>query len=272
MKLNKGDNFFYVFRDTYDAAVILSNRYNEEGLIEQVNVNRNKENDEAYKVLRELLPEPINSLAIFLCLVDESLNTDNEEQLCGVLSALTEYIDPVKFISTEALFRKHASYSLAIVNEYQMSWQKFFTMAIKADEIEELLKPAEIHSKVEQQLAMPVYMLNGGQMFTQQAYGQQPEQSGQDSIDVSTSDDGSQIFFDDDEDYVPPDISQFMDSEDDKDIKEEKEDTDRQETTTRQAPMLTESDQAGFNAKEDRAKAEKLLGINQDSKIASWEV
>ena len=283
MKLTKGDSYFYVYRDTYDAAVVLSNRYNATNLELKVNVIQDKTNVGAYERLQEILPEPIDILAPFILLVTDELNAeDNDEELCGVLSAVTEYIDPVKFVATDTAIRKSATYTEAITKEYQMSWQKFMTMAVKQEDIDELLKPAEIHSKVEQQLAMPVYVMAPGQMMGGQSYQQyqQYQPPIEEKVTESTaefSDDGQTIFIDPDEDVDFSELEEMLAKEEaEKKTGSKSSETSEATSSARyvdDGPQLDATDQAGFNPVEDRDKAEQLLGIKHKSDgVSGWEV
>lgn len=256
MTLEK-EGYFYVFKDTYDECVILSNRYTQEDMLEKLGIDTT--NMEAYNLLVDKLPKPINILAGFILLVEDKIDAE-VEQLCGALSEITSYMSLVKYVTSNPEVRKSVSYTRYILEEYQMSWKKFLTMAIKFEQIDELLKPAELHPKQEQVPYMPVYMMPGNPAMLSNNTVQQVEQKVE-NIEDQIECNGNEIIFDDDIDSGI-DLSSLLPKKPGENI-EEVRDTDNKEGTE----SVNQSDVAGFNSHEDEQKALDLL--NKKPKLSA---
>lgn len=130
MVLSKDDNYFYVHRDVYDKAVVLSDRYEPEALLGALDATNN---EETIDWLYSELPKPINILSTFLGLIQDGLEADLEK-CCGALHAITSVIDVREFVKQPKELRKSIEFSLSILEEYEMSWERFFLSSISYDE------------------------------------------------------------------------------------------------------------------------------------------
>jgi hypothetical protein len=152
--LSKGDRYFYIHRDVYDQAVILSDKYPKvESLINEINGSQVNQDTVAW--FYENAPKPIHSLAPFLLLVDGEIEQDMEI-CCGVLHAITAMINVRNFILKPIEIRKSVSFSLSIKEEYEMAWERFFMTAIPYEQRHGLIQP------VQQAIGLPIVHLDNG--------------------------------------------------------------------------------------------------------------
>jgi hypothetical protein len=128
--LQKDDNYFYVHRDVYDKAVVLSDRHKLETLMSTLEVNNNADTMEWFYANA---PSPINILAPYIGLVEEGIEQEIEI-CCGVLHVITSVIDVRNFIQQPQALRKSVSFSLSVREEYEMTWERFFLTAVKYDD------------------------------------------------------------------------------------------------------------------------------------------
>ncbi|MEQ7052180.1 hypothetical protein ABN764_16115 [Paenibacillaceae sp. P-4] len=130
--LHKEDRYYYVHRDVYDQAVILTDRYADlDHLLELV--GGTSVNQEIVEWFYQQAPRPLHILAPYLRLVDGALER-NIEVCCGVLHAITAMISVRNFILKPQEIRKSVSFSLTAKEEYEMAWDRFFLSAIPYEE------------------------------------------------------------------------------------------------------------------------------------------
>lgn len=156
--LSNSYGYFYLYQDTYDECVLLKNKYALSQITNLIgktdNINYNKIHE-----VREILPTPLSILAPFITLANVEMDVVNVEQICGVLSVIATSMSLLKFIESDQSIRKRVDYTEGILDEYQLPWRKFFNLAFKWSEIEELTKPGEIHPRQETVPYLPLYTL-----------------------------------------------------------------------------------------------------------------
>ncbi|GMQ55935.1 hypothetical protein AN1V17_03270 [Vallitalea sediminicola] len=128
--LVKNDDFFYIHRDVYDKAIILTDRYTLEELIKNIEPEHNLS---AIQYFYDNTPTPINILAPFLGLVVEGLPEDIEI-LTGAIHIITAATDVKSYTRVHTELRKTLEFSLYIQEEYEMAWERFFMTSIPYEE------------------------------------------------------------------------------------------------------------------------------------------
>lgn len=128
--LVKNDDFFYIHRDVYDKAIILTDRYTLEELIKNIEPEHNLS---AIQYFYDNTPAPINILAPFLGLVVEGLPEDIEI-LTGAIHIITAATDVKAYTRVHTELRKTLEFSLYIQEEYEMAWERFFMTSIPYEE------------------------------------------------------------------------------------------------------------------------------------------
>ncbi|MDX8360774.1 hypothetical protein [Cytobacillus sp. IB215316] len=126
--LFKNDAYFYIHRDVYDQAIIVSDKYTFEELKTAVGVNGKLE--EIVNWFYKAAPTPINILAPFISLTNLNIDKDLEE-CCGVLHTITAIINVKHFVNQPEELRKRVNFSYLVKTEYEMPWERFFMTAIK---------------------------------------------------------------------------------------------------------------------------------------------
>lgn len=260
----ENEEFFYVLRSVYDEAVILDNTYEVEALKSKVNTENNTK---AYEYLLECLPHPINILSPFICLVKDELELDIRT-LCGVLSVILSTMSAVKFVSEDIRLRRSIEYSGKIVNEFELSWKKFFSMKVDYSTIEELMKEPEIHEKVKETPVIPImYMSPQGLQGNFNGYidpsnYSKPETENKQATDneIIAHEDGSMTIPDNwgDDDL---EFQTYKEGEPEsvKNIEEISTESIQTKEVLIEESIQEDSSIAGFNEKEDREEALKVL-------------
>ncbi len=128
--LSKNDYFFYIYRDVYDQAVILAEKYTTQELI---SIIEPEHNTSVIDYFYEHSPYPINILATFLGIVDPGLPQDIEV-LTGALHVITAATNIKAYVEVNKELRKTLQFSLYIQEEYEMAWERFFITSIPYDE------------------------------------------------------------------------------------------------------------------------------------------
>jgi len=142
--LLKDDFYFYIHRDVYDQAVILSDRHKE--LNELVDlIGKSDLNHETVQWFYSNAPKPIHILAPYMYLVDGPIDPGMEE-CCGVLHVISTMIHLRNFLTKPPEIRKSVSFSLTIKEEYEMAWDRFIQSAIPYEQRLGLLKPPSSES------------------------------------------------------------------------------------------------------------------------------
>lgn len=124
LTLKKNDNYFYISRDLYDQAVILSYKFkNDWNYFIDI---FGRQFTPAVTAFKAAAPEPINILAPFLLTVTEADEVEDIESLTGALHQIFRVISALSYLSVPAEVRATISFSLSIFEEYQSSWDSFF--------------------------------------------------------------------------------------------------------------------------------------------------
>ncbi|MFD0588509.1 hypothetical protein ACFQZE_10890 [Paenibacillus sp. GCM10027627] len=126
--LSANETYFYIHRDVYDQAIILSDRYDTLAELAEL-VGGYDHNDDTVQWFYEQAPKPLHSLAPFLALIDGRIEPDIE-LCCGVLHVITSLINARHFVRKPLEVRKSVSFSLSIKEEYEMAWDRFFVTAL----------------------------------------------------------------------------------------------------------------------------------------------
>lgn len=126
--------YFYVSRMVYDQAVILHDMYgdNPHNLIKAITGGYETRGD-VVTFLRDI-PRPINILGPYLMLVSKRI--DDLIDMVGAISVLSGMINFRGMLKTPFAMRpSNPSFSLAIANEYKMSWKSFEIISLSYDEV-----------------------------------------------------------------------------------------------------------------------------------------
>ena len=124
-----GLGYIYVHRSLYDKAVVLSDLYKDK-LPELVRMlTGNDEIREDVQFFYDNIPEPINILGAFLSFITKEL--EELEDMVGAIHVMSGPLDFRRMIQVPFEIRQQAPrFSLSIKEEYQLSWERFFTQAI----------------------------------------------------------------------------------------------------------------------------------------------
>jgi hypothetical protein len=184
--LSKDDWYFYLHRDVYDQAVILTDRYDRavDDLMELI--GNKQRNEEAVRWFYEQAPKPLHILAPYLQLIDGEIARDME-LICGVLHVVTAMIQVRQFILKPPEIRKSVSFSLTIKEEYEMAWERFFVSAIPYGQ-RGLLLQAGPRPAAQPELATPASMTDTVPLFPVQRDRFDPL-SGQAPVRTGSTDD-----------------------------------------------------------------------------------
>lgn len=136
--LSKSGVFFYIDRTTYDAAVIISNKYEFGALIEQFPNSDNEDRVNHAEWLHENMPTPINMLAAYVLLVNEDLEWDLEDCI-KALHVITDTISPYRYLSVPKEIRKDVSFSLGILEEAELTTERAIGDTIDIEIVKSLL-------------------------------------------------------------------------------------------------------------------------------------
>lgn len=136
--LSKENWYFYIHRDVYDQAVVLSDRFDSvKSLVDLLGGTQINEATVAWFYANA--PKPLNILAPYLSLIDGEIEKDME--LCGgVLHVITAMINVRSFILKPIEIRKSVSFSLTIREEYELAWERFFLTAVPYEQRESLAR------------------------------------------------------------------------------------------------------------------------------------
>lgn len=137
--LAKDDWYFYLHRDVYDQAVVLTDRFEQafEDLAELIGSRHG--NEATVRWFYEQAPRPLHILAPYIHLIDGEIGQDME-LCCGVLHVITAMIHARQFILKPLEIRKSVSFSLTIKEEYEMAWERFFVSSIPYDQRGQLIQ------------------------------------------------------------------------------------------------------------------------------------
>jgi len=141
MVLSKNGWYFYLHRDVYDQAVVLSDKHEQSPDELSALIGGNPVNMETVRWFGEQTPRPLHILAPFLQLIDGEVEQDIE-MACGVLHVITSMIQVRKWLTKPQEIRKSVSFSLTIKEEYELAWESFFASAIPYDQRGQLLHAA----------------------------------------------------------------------------------------------------------------------------------
>lgn len=129
MVLAMNEWYFYLHRDVYDQAVVLTDRYDTFDSLAKAIGCDGGDGEATARWFYEHTPKPLRVLAPFLQLVDGALDQDME-LCCGVLHVVTAMIQVKGFPEKPPEVRRTVSFSLTIREEYELAWERFFQSAI----------------------------------------------------------------------------------------------------------------------------------------------
>lgn len=123
------DNYFYVYLDVYNQALLLKNQYRDN--LKALKLHAGFSHDyEAVDYLFEILPEPINYLSIMLNLLEYSPDANEITYCCGALSMILDTISVIKYLAVPPEIRKEVTLSIRIQEEYEIKLSRFMEQAI----------------------------------------------------------------------------------------------------------------------------------------------
>ncbi|MBO9597430.1 MAG: hypothetical protein J7559_06380, partial [Cohnella sp.] len=129
MVLSMNGWYFYLHRDVYDQAVILTDRYDTFDSLAQAIGCEGAEGEATARWFYDHTPKPLRVLAPFLQLIDGTLEQDME-LCCGVLHVVTAMIHVKGFPEKPPEVRRSVSFSLTIREEYELAWERFIQSAV----------------------------------------------------------------------------------------------------------------------------------------------
>jgi len=124
--LGNDDVWYVVDRETYDAALLLRNMWNdkEEDFIKLLGVTSVPT---FIRTLKDTLPEPLDILAYYLCLVEDpnnELESDIGKQV-GALSVMSSQINFYSVINIPIEVRRSLKFTRSIFTEYKRTYSIF---------------------------------------------------------------------------------------------------------------------------------------------------
>lgn len=131
-------NYYYVHRDLYDQAVILSDSYQDNPMGFRLMLAGAHAKECAERFFKEA-PKPINILGYFLELIDSTEEFETMEDMCGALHVMSLTLNFRQFLKVNMDLRKSVRYSLSIREEYQLSYDRFFTEAMSYEDYSQRL-------------------------------------------------------------------------------------------------------------------------------------
>lgn len=117
----------YVTRNTYDQAVLLSDRFNHDSELVFKKLGCPETQSDAVSYMIAVLPKPINILVPFYHLIDDSviLNVDNTKQMVGVLSYMSMQLDFNMMLKVPFEVRANLVFTKSILLDYQGHFEDF---------------------------------------------------------------------------------------------------------------------------------------------------
>lgn len=117
----------YVTRNTYDQAVLISDRFNHDADLVSQKLGSTINQEDVTSFMVAILPNPINILTPFYHLIDKSvkLDTENLKQVIGVLSYLSTHLDLNMLLKVPAEVRANLVYTKSILTDYQGHFEDF---------------------------------------------------------------------------------------------------------------------------------------------------
>lgn len=134
--LFKDGYYFYLDRATYDSCIILSSKFTNETIAQEIDSESNKEVVEFFE---GFLPYPIGILAPFLALVETDVDMDLEECVKAI-HIITNTISIQRFIGVPKEIRKTVSFSLSIGDEAELSTNAFLSSSMDYETIVNMMK------------------------------------------------------------------------------------------------------------------------------------
>lgn len=134
--LFKDGYYYYLDRPTYDSCIILSSKFTNETIAQEIDSESNKEVIEFFE---GFLPYPIQILAPFLSLIETEVDMDLEECVKAI-HIITNTISIQRFIGVPKEIRKTVSFSLSIGDEAELSTDAFLSSAIDYDTVKAMMR------------------------------------------------------------------------------------------------------------------------------------
>jgi hypothetical protein len=123
--LEKDGAYYYVHRNVYDQAVILSDQYGTNPQLMRDLIG-GETKQPACEFYMNNAPEPINILGPFLDLVTKEEIASDLEEISGVLHVMSMCVNFRMLFKVDTRLRQSVRFSISIRNEYEMLWDRFF--------------------------------------------------------------------------------------------------------------------------------------------------
>lgn len=127
LDLNDDFGHVYVTRNTYNQAVLISDRYSHDITAVQEKLGLVSAHSELIDFMSVIMPEPINILAPFYDCVDKDVSIDMEDikQCVGVLSYLSMNLDFNMMLKVDKSVRSGIMFTKSILLDYQGHYEDF---------------------------------------------------------------------------------------------------------------------------------------------------
>lgn len=129
--------YYYVHRQLYDQAVVLEDKYIEhtDELVKQI-IGSDSIKCDSVEYFLTIVPRPLNILGYFLLLIRdiETAVEPTIENLCGAIHQISVMISLRELVRVPINMRNSVSFSLRIMEEYQLAWNRFFQESIPYQE------------------------------------------------------------------------------------------------------------------------------------------
>lgn len=165
--------YLYVTRNTYDQALLLSDRFNYDIDLVIKKLGCPEIQEDVVSYMKAILPSPLNSLAPFYHLVDKdvSMDTNDIKQLIGVLSYLSMNLDFNMMLKVPFEVRANLYFSKSILMAYQdlyddynlkLGIDKKYSEVVEGDDTETVVNPPreqKVDFKLEEDEEEPLFDL-----------------------------------------------------------------------------------------------------------------
>ena len=127
LDLEEDKGFIYLSLNTYDQAVLIADRFSNDPELVCRKLGGDRNQEEVYRYMLKILPRPINILAPFYHLIDNSVTMDvnDMKQLIGVLSYMSMHLDFNIMIKVPREVRANLIYSKSILLDYLRHFEDF---------------------------------------------------------------------------------------------------------------------------------------------------
>lgn len=134
--------FYYVHRNLYDQAVVLTDLYGDDPIVLWSGLGFNPLNKpQTVQMYEQTVPTPLRVLAPFLMYIKDVDKLDNIEDLCGALSVIAMQFSMRRMPQVPKELRAAVQFSLGIREEYKVHWDYFFQDTPTYEEVMENRSP-----------------------------------------------------------------------------------------------------------------------------------